>query len=55
MKYRSVTTKHIGNIFKSGELDEQVVCTNFAHTANGPLSEKHATPSGSGIMFYLFL
>ncbi len=29
---RSVVTKHIGNIFKSGELDEKVVCANFAHT-----------------------
>ena len=29
---RSVVTKHIGNIFKSGELDERVVCANFAHT-----------------------
>jgi hypothetical protein len=29
---RTVVTKHIGNIFKSGELDEQVVCANFAHT-----------------------
>jgi hypothetical protein len=29
---RTVVTKHIGNIFKSGELDEQLVCANFAHT-----------------------
>ena len=29
---RTVVTKHIGNIFKSGELVEQVVCANFAHT-----------------------
>jgi len=29
---RTLVTKHIGNIFKSGELDEQVVCANFAHT-----------------------
>lgn len=29
---RTVVTKHIGNIFKSGELNEQVVCANFAHT-----------------------
>ena len=29
---RSVVTKHIGNIFKSGELNEQLVCVNFAHT-----------------------
>lgn len=29
---RTVVTKHIGNIFTSGELKEQVVCANFAHT-----------------------
>jgi len=28
---RTVVTKHIGNIFKSGELKEQLVCANFAH------------------------
>ena len=29
---RTVVTKHIGNIFKSMELNEQLVCANFAHT-----------------------
>lgn len=29
---RTVVTKHIGNIFKEGELKEEVVCVNFAHT-----------------------
>lgn len=29
---RTVITKHLLNIFKEGELDEQVVCANFAHT-----------------------
>lgn len=29
---RTVVTKHLGNIFKTGELQEQVVCANFAHT-----------------------
>jgi len=29
---RTVVTKHIGNIFKSGELNEQMVCAKFAHT-----------------------
>ena len=29
---RTVVTKHIGNIFKEGELKEEVVCANFAHT-----------------------
>jgi len=39
--HRSVVTKHIGNIFKSGELNEQVVCANFAHTApHGALKGK---------------
>ena len=31
---RSVVTKHLKNIFESGELDEDSVCANFAHTAN---------------------
>lgn len=30
---RSVITKHLGNIFKEGELEENAVCANFAHTA----------------------
>jgi hypothetical protein len=30
---RSVVTKHIRNIFKDKELDENAVCANFAHTA----------------------
>jgi hypothetical protein len=29
---RTVVSRHIGNIFKSGELKEQLVCANFAHT-----------------------
>ena len=29
---RSVITKHIRNIFKEGELEEEVVCAKFAHT-----------------------
>ena len=30
---RSVVTKHLKNIFSSGELDEHAVCAKFAHTA----------------------
>lgn len=30
---RSVVTKHLGNIFESGELLEERVCAKFAHTA----------------------
>ncbi|MEA4950065.1 MAG: RhuM family protein, partial [Petrimonas sp.] len=30
---RTVVTKHLGNIFKEGELDKDSVCANFAHTA----------------------
>ncbi len=29
----SVITKHLRNIFKEGELDENSVCANFSHTA----------------------
>ena len=31
---RSVITKHLGNIFSSGELKEEAVCAKFAHTAS---------------------
>jgi hypothetical protein len=30
---RSVITKHLKNIFEEGELDQDSVCANFAHTA----------------------
>jgi prophage maintenance system killer protein len=30
---RSVITKHLRNIFNSGELEKESVCANFAHTA----------------------
>lgn len=29
---RTVITKHINNVFKERELDEKLVCANFAHT-----------------------
>lgn len=29
---RSVVSKHLKNIFTEGELDEKLVCANFAHT-----------------------
>ena len=31
---RSVITKHLGNIFKSGELEKESVCAKFAYTAD---------------------
>ncbi len=31
---RSVVTKHLRNIFETGELDESQVCAKFAHTAS---------------------
>ena len=31
---RSVVTKHLNNIFKDGELDENSVCAKFAQTAD---------------------
>ena len=38
---RTVVTKHLGNIFKSGELDEKVVCAIFAHTTqHGAIANK---------------
>lgn len=31
---RSVVTKHLKNIFETGELEEDSVCAKFAHTAD---------------------
>lgn len=31
---RSVITKHLRNVFREAELDEEAVCANFAHTAS---------------------
>jgi hypothetical protein len=31
-KERTVIGKHLKNVFESGELDENLVCANFAHT-----------------------
>ncbi len=31
---RTVITKHLKNVFDSGELHQESVCANFAHTAN---------------------
>jgi prophage maintenance system killer protein/prophage antirepressor-like protein len=31
---RSVITKHINNVFKDGELEQNAVCAKFAHTAD---------------------
>lgn len=31
-KDRTVITRHINNVFHTGELEEEVVCAKFAHT-----------------------
>ena len=41
---RSVITKHLGNIFKEGELQEQSVCAKIAHTAED--GKTYLTQSG---------
>lgn len=30
---RTVVSKHISNVFNEGELEEKLVCANFAHTS----------------------
>jgi len=41
---RTVVSRHIKNIFKDGELDENEVCANFAHTTqHGALNNKTQT------------
>lgn len=47
---RTVITKHIGNIFREGELDPSVVCANFALTTrHGAMEGKTQTDD---VMFY---
>lgn len=41
---RTVVSKHLSNIFKEGELDEQVVCAKIAHTTqHGAIEKKTQT------------
>jgi len=41
---RSVISRHIRNIFNEGELEEQLVCANFAHTTqHGAINNKTQT------------
>lgn len=43
-KDRSVISKHLKNIFAEGELNEDVVCANFAHTTiHGAIASKTQT------------
>jgi len=47
---RPAITKHLSNIFKSGELNEQVVCSILEHTtAHGDIAGKTQT---KGVKFY---
>ena len=42
---RTVVNKHMGNIFKSGELNKQVVRANYAHTTQHvAIKGKHRKP-----------
>ena len=49
---RTVVTKHINNIFKDQELNQKVVCANFAHTTkHGAIEGKKQT---TYVKFYNF-
>lgn len=46
---RTVITKHINNVFKEGELDEKLVCANFAHTTqHGAIKGKQQETTSKG-------
>ena len=46
-KERSVITKHLKNIFKESELDENMVCAKFAHTTqHGAVKDKNIRACG---------
>lgn len=47
---RSVVTKHLKNIFESGELEEESVCAKFAHTADDGKTYQYKFYSLSAIM-----
>ena len=50
---RTVVTRHIKNIFKSGELDENSMCANFAHmVSDGRETSSVCHPHG-GFLFAL--
>lgn len=38
---RSVVTKHLSNVFKEGELDENSTCANFAQVADNGKTYKY--------------
>mgnify|MGYP002289544562 CR=1 FL=1 len=53
---RSVVTKHLSNIFKEGELDENSTCANFARVAssvNSPLCPYGICASAACTIFFL--
>lgn len=45
---RSVITKHLSNIFKEGELDENSTCANFAQVADNGKTYKYKFYSCKG-------
>ena len=47
---RSVVTKHLSNIFKEGELDENSTCANFAQVADNGKTYKYKFYSLAAIM-----
>ena len=49
-KDRSVIGRHISNIFKEGELDESLVCANFAHTKD--YGRREGFTQTKNIVFY---
>jgi len=47
---RTVISRHIGNIFKEGELDKEVVCAKFAHLAALTLFIANSKPEEAEIV-----
>ena len=47
---RSVVTKHLSNIFKEGELDENSTCANFAQVADNGKTYKYKFHSLAAII-----
>jgi len=52
-KGRTTIVEHIGNVFKEGELNENVVCRNFRHTTqHGAIQDKTQEKDEETIKFF---
>lgn len=51
-KFRSVVTKHLKNVYESGELPEDATCANFAQVADNGKTYHYKFYSLSAIILF---